>query len=644
MTKAKENAVAVTAQPFSALRDSVARQFVHMAQHQLFRTDASKDALWEAYLAAFRPEDNPLHKTRTEHDCQCCRHFIRSMGGVVAVVDDSVISLWDADVPERYTSSVEAMAALVAAASVVEPFLSPERQVGTAKNFQQLAEGVVTWDHFHLTLPPAVFCKKDDIGPRTSEARGTKDSMLRSLQEITLESVDQVLELVAQNSLYRGAEHRFAVEAFRKLKTEWDMMTDDTVRDYHDGDANPEFDAALTRKRDLFCWSRVATVPASVAKMRSTVIGTLLTDLSEGKDVDVAVTAFEAKVAPMNYKRPTALVTKAMIEKVRATVEELGYAAALERRFAVLEDVAVGNVIFADRSARKVMGTVDVFDGLIAKVAERPSKLDKVEEVPVERFLAEVLPRAATLEVMLENRHAGSLVSLMAPVDPGAKALFKWDNAFSWSYAGELADSIKERVKRAGGSVTGDLRCSLSWFNYDDLDLHLLEPGGASTVAMTPTQVLYGSTTSTRSSRATEIYYGNKNSPSGGVLDVDMNAGFGKTRSAVESITYPRRDIMLEGEYRLWVNNFNRRETTDVGFDAELEFDGVVHQFHHEKAVPNRGIVVVAVFNYTHKNGVVITKSLPSSQSVKKLWGPGHAGLAARQRADAEPELLGQRY
>lgn len=43
---------------------------------------------------------------------------------------------------------------------------------------------------------------------------------------------------------------------------------------------------------------------------------------------------------------------------------------------------------------------------------------------------------------------------------------------------GSVADSFKEKVKAAGGNVDGFMRCSLHWFNYDDLDLHVTEPGG----------------------------------------------------------------------------------------------------------------------------------------------------------------------
>ena len=122
-----------------------------------------------------------------------------------------------------------------------------------------------------------------------------------------------------------------------------------------------------------------------------------------------------------------------------------------------------------------------MFDELSQSVSEKPKNLDKVEEVTIETFINNILPKAESLEVLFENRHAGNLVSLIAPVDPESKTLFKWDNRFSWSYAGELADSIKERVKRAGGKVDGDLRVlCLGQLNYDDLDFHMKEPDGES--------------------------------------------------------------------------------------------------------------------------------------------------------------------
>ena len=72
-----------------------------------------------------------------------------------------------------------------------------------------------------------------------------------------------------------------------------------------------------------------------------------------------------------------------------------------------------------------------------------------------------------------------------------------------------IADSIKEKVRAAGGQTEGFLRCSLAWSNYDDLDLHVVEPNNL------------------------EIYYSNRIGRSGGKLDVDENAGYGKTRKPV---------------------------------------------------------------------------------------------------------------
>ncbi len=559
---------------FKNLSVAVAKQFQSMTATKLFRVTVEKDTLWETYLKSFPEGSNPIYLKRTEHDCSCCRSFIRMLGGVVTIRDGALVSIWDAAVEDGYQAVVDAMAALVKAAAIDNLFLHAEKTIGTAASRQLLEDKTVkTWEHFFVNLPAAVVLKKDLIGPRLSEHRSTHDVMLRALEEIPVEAIDTVLELIAQNSLYRGEEHTFALTEFRKLKVAFAQL-------------------AGAAEKDRFVWTSIETVQ-SVSRIRNTVIGTLLADLAEERNLEDAVRAFEAKVAPANYKRPTALISKRMIADAQAKVEELGLASALDRRYATIEDVTINNILFADRSVKKAM---NVFDSLAWRVPESAQKLDRVEEVTIDQFLATVLPKADSVEVMLENRHAGNLVSLITACDPTAKQLFKWPNPFSWSYAGELTDSIKERVKNAGGCVEADLRCSLSWRNYDDLDLHLTEPGG------------------------NEIYYANKHSLTGGQLDVDMNAGAGTTRSAVENIFFPSRGRMLEGTYRLAVHNFCLRETVDVGFESEIEFDGATHSFSYPKAVRDKELISVATFTYSRKEGLKLLDSLPSAPISRMLW------------------------
>jgi hypothetical protein len=558
---------------FSLIQQAVAKQFQTMTATGLFRLGIDKEALWQRYLDSFPAGTNPVYRERTEHDCCCCRHFVKTLGGAVSIVNGTLATIWDIHVEGFYQTVADRVAEFVRAHAIDNIFLHPERTVGMSSSRQLLEDkSVKTWDHFFVNLPSAVVVPGPQIGPKLADARATHDVMLRSLGSITLDSVDTVLELIEQNSLYRGEEHRFAVAEFRKLLVGFQRA----------------------EQSDLFVWSMIHSAPASVTRIRNTAIGTLLTDLTEGKELEDAVKAFEAMVAPTNYKRPTALVTKAMVQKARLTVDELGLTTALERRYATLDDISVNDILFADRSAKREMS---VFDEIASSRPENTKKLDRVEEIAIDNFLASVLPKAESLEVMAENRHAGNLVSLIAPVDPTAKALFKWPNNFSWSYAGDVADSIKERVKKAGGNVTGDFRASLSWFNHDDLDLHLIEPSG------------------------NRIYYGNKRSATGGNLDVDMNAGGGTTRTPVENIVFPRRTQMTEGVYQLSVNSFCRRESTDIGFEVEVEFEGTVYSFAYDKPVKDSETIHVCEFKYDRQRGLQILKSLPSSQTSKTIWG-----------------------
>ena len=571
---------------FKTFKTAVAKQFQSIQGHNLFCTAVSKDEMWQTYLASFPEGTNPIFRERTEHDCSCCRGFIGAVGNVVALVDGKMESIWDCKVPGEpgYQAVADAMAALVKSRPVECEFLNFMPVAGVDKNFEQITEGVRTWDHFFVHIPRKFVKAGAEIGPLLSESRSTHDVFLRSLNEITTEAIDIVLELIGQQSLYRGEEQKFAVDLFRSLKKKFAALTTET-------------------EKDLFVWANIST-PASVTKMRNTAIGTLLTDLSEGMEIEGAVRSFESKVAPANYRRPTALITKSMVEQAKKKLEELGLTSALERRHATLADISVNDLLFVDRQVKSAVNS-DIFDELAAEPQTRGQKsFNKVQEVPIGKFLEDVLPHINSMEVLFENRQAGNLVSLVAPMDPTAANLFKWGNKFSWSYNGEMADSIKERVKRAGGVVEGDLCCRLAWFNTDDLDLHMVEPGGY------------------------EIYYSNRGriSPLGGRLDVDMNVQ-AETREPVENIFYQSKDRMKEGVYSLRVHSYTKRETVDVGFEVEVDIMGTAYRFAYPQAVPHKKTIHVADIKYSRKDGFEIVKSLPSSQVAREVWGLGTGGF-----------------
>jgi hypothetical protein len=561
---------------FKAFKNVVVAQFAVMQKHQLYRVNVNKDELWEKYLASFPEGTNEIYRERREHDCSCCKSFVRNVGDVVVIMNGKVVSLWDVTVGEPpYQKVADALAGIIRHRLIKDRFLHFERMAGTDRNFEQTTEGVKTWEHFFVNIDARFVKKGSDIAAALAEPRESKNVLLRSLTEIDDDAVSAVAELISQGSLYRGDEHKFAVETFQILKREFAQLKTDT-------------------QRDFFAWEKSGAVGA-VARMRNTVIGTLLVDLSSGVDLEVAVKAFESKVAPTNYKRPTALVTKAMVDAARKTVEELGMTSALRRRHATIHDVTINNIVFANRNAKKPEG--DIFDE-VATAGSKIRSLDRVDEVGIEKFLTDILPYATSLEIMVENRHASNFVSLIAPEDPTSESLFKWGNRFSWSYNGEMADSIRERVKAAGGSVTGDLCCRLAWEYTDDLDFHMHEPGRY------------------------HISFQNRRqlSPNGGMLDLDANGADGMRSDPAENIFYADRNRMTEGDYQLSVNNYSRR-SDGRGFVVEIEFDGQVHRIEYDKVLGTSKTTLVAKIRYSKKTGFEIVESLPSSQTSREVWG-----------------------
>ena len=578
---------------FPAFAAIVAAAFQQVASDpNIFTTGASGDSLYEEYLSAFPEGTNPTFKVRTEHDCTCCRSFIRRVGNVVAITPDYKIrTIWDEaaqSAPEPYNVVAAKLRDKVRASAIVGLFRVAMNEasfgVKSSRSLDPISLVAHTWDHFYTGEIPRQL-RSSTVGKTIGDFGTTVSVFRRGLDELNPGAIQTVLDLINANNLYRGEEHKAALVAFQK--------------------AQKSYLALSPEERSVFVWARAGD-PA--ARFRNTVLGTLVTDMSAGMELEAAVSSYEAKVAPGNYMRTTALVTPARIENAMKVIAELGLEPALERRLARIEDVSVNDVLWVDGDARPKMkgGLGDVLLAHAKRSSPAVVNENNTTSITLAEFMSTVLPGAKGMELLFKNEHVGNLMALTAPVHPEPARLFRWDNDFAWSYAGNVTDSIKERVKKAGGRVEGaTLRVSLSWSNFDDLDLHVHEPPGRGVRAV-----------------MSHIFFASRSGWTGGTLDVDMNAGGPRSREPVENVVWTT--AVPDGAYRIVVNNYTQRETHDVGFVVEVECGGKITHFTYNKALRTAQSVNVASLHM--KNGAIeridgVDSAISSANIKQTKWG-----------------------
>lgn len=561
---------------------------------RLFTVNVDTEELYNLYLDSFPAGTNEIYRERREYDCSCCRHFIRDVGNVVSIKNGELHTIWGINPvsDDKYNVVAAALDAYVKQKAVLGVFLKKEKRIGTPENREMLPTGKINkYEHFFVDLPEiCIFkeCYGHTLEGDLSQFRDIRNVFKRSLDEISKEAVDTVLELIAQNSLYKGAEWKKQLAEFKNYQKEYGKLTDE--------------------QKELWIWEKSIAAGAVIGKIRNHSIGTLLVNISEGMDLDLAVRKYEQIVAPVNYKRPKAIFTKKMLEDAKKTITELGYIDSLQRRFATLDDITVNNILFSNKdAAKRITGAMDLFDEMEQDVAIDPKRFSKVEEISAEDFIKNVLPVAKELEVYLENKHIQNMVSLIAPEVAAAKTMFKWNNGMSWAYTGNITDSdIKENVKAAGGSVAGVVRFSIQWNDKDgkdnsDLDAHCIEPKGGE-----------------------HIYFGcRKSLRTRGELDIDITQPVDQCRAsngvAVENITYPSKEYMIPGTYKFFVNQFAYRGSQ--GFKAEIEVNGEIHSYEYN--APVRGNVDVAEVILDQSGNFKVVDKLPGNCATisKDVWG-----------------------
>lgn len=543
---------------FKQFADIINQKFVAMSNQPLFITNVPKEQLWSTYQSAYTSEANPIFRERRVHECNTCYSFIKRLGSVVAITNNQLDTIWNVtELEAPYDTVALAMHKLVSSSAISSIFLSDEKLAGREFNIEENEAGNIKWDHFYADITKF---HSNSVASDRGEIETTIALFNRALTEFSISTLETAIDLC--DTIYRGAEFKPTVVKFLEAKRAFDGP--------------------------LFIWQNYNKYPA---RIRNSAIGTFLIDIEAGIELDEAVRKYEAVVAPSNYKRTTAVVTEGMKQQALATIAELGIEPSLARRHATLEDISINNVLFADRSAKSVMK--GGLDSLLAttKSVKAPTE---ATEITIEQFLTSVMPNTTVIEALVENKHTGNFVSLVAPTNPESPNILKWNNNFTWSYNGEVTDSMKQNVKAAGGKVDGVLRFSIQW-NEDrldssnDLDAHCKTPNS-------------------------HIYYCSKSDGNSGALDVDIQRP--KTSTAVENITWSNLSRMQDGVYKFYVNNYSGANAK--GFRAEVEFNGQLFEYNYNQSV-RAGVVVAEVT--LHNGEFTIDHKLPCSTSSKDVWG-----------------------
>ena len=571
---------------FLKFKEAIQKHFDKMQRdvNDIFEVNIDKDKLWETYLDSFPAGTNEIYRERREHDCSCCKSFIRNIGNAVFIKDNKLHTIWEMNVGDStYQVVADALDKFVRKHNVSDRYVSKMKNIGTDHNFEEIDGKSHRWDHFFIALPDKfVDRSRRSEGDIKGEFRDIRNVFKRSLDEISLDSVDTILELISTNTLYKGAEWKSVLTEFRKHKIEYEKLS--------------------SEEKELYAWENTSKVGAIIGKIRNHSIGTLLVNVSEGMGLDEAVRKYEQIVAPSNYKRPKAIYTKKMLDDAKQKIAEMGYLDSLQRRFATLDDITVNNVLFSNKDvAKRIVGN-SIFDEMEKGIAVSPKKFSKVEDISAQDFISNVLPTAREIEAYVENKHTKNFVSMTAPVIAGSKSMFKWNNPLAWAYTGNITDSeVKQNVKNAGGNVEGVMRFSIQWNESGrdnaDLDAHCLDKSGS------------------------HIYFGRPMSKTGGMLDVDIVQPRGNV--AVENIFWKDKSRLTPGIYKFYVNMFSG--SLKDGFRAEIECDGEIHSFNYNSYVNHCETIPVADVVYKEDGTFEVIELLNNGTGAKtfskNMWG-----------------------
>ena len=396
---------------YQGLLRRLKRPFLATEDRPLFATDA--EGLFDVFLTEL-PADRRAH-----YVCRSCRSFVEHFGGLVTIDGDGGHALspfWEGwHPPSFFDASVRAMGRVVARAKVTGVFLSETPILGLPANESPKAERG-WWHHMHAILPDAMIRKPHptlSVSQEMAERRAEYGMLSHGLADFPIDVVRQAHVLLTTGQLYRS-EKCIGV-------AKWLL----DLHEVREATKNRVAHENLT-------WRAVASAPPGFCHVRSTMIGTLLEDIRDGRSFDAIKRAFDSKMAPIQYQRPQAPPTDGQLAAAEKTVAKLASAGALARRFARLEEVLPFALWTPKpveehlRSDHRTSSRGSVFGHLKTKTPTAPPVTPPAQAMTWAKFQKEILPTAERIEYQTKASVA-AFFAFVTAVDPSAPPILQWD-------------------------------------------------------------------------------------------------------------------------------------------------------------------------------------------------------------------------
>ncbi|WP_084478570.1 hypothetical protein [Nocardia jejuensis] len=391
-----------TNDPYEDFLAGVRQTFQSNAREGVELFTVHSDDLYQVFLDALTPE------IAAENSCGTCRAFVRRHGGLVTIDSNgkSKSALWSAKgVPAPYATAVAALAAEVERRAITSLFRS------TATNWGHAERG--GWTHLALT-PPAHLVHTESALTTVRRYVAAKnhdhETLARAVEEFPEAVVKRTVALLRTEKLYRS-------DAILGVAT-WLAALHERL------DSAPRRGEPAQRRRENLIRLAAATAPAGYCHVKSGMIGTLLSDLTDGLPFATVERRFAEKMHPLQYRRPTAAPTATMIARAERVIAELRAAGSLERRFARLADV---QPIWSTTAKQERSG--GVFGHLTPAEKHRGATDLDVPPVTItwEKFSRTVLPAATHIAFRVPHANT-SYGAMVTAANPDAPPIVQWDN------------------------------------------------------------------------------------------------------------------------------------------------------------------------------------------------------------------------